>query len=131
MRRVFKTRTFARRSRKAALPDGSLCEAVAEMTSGLIDADLGGKVCKKRVAFPGRGKRGGGRVLVGTNLGDRWFFLYGFEKNERANIDDRELTALQKPASELLKLDARQLALEQDSGNLTEICHETAKPHTH
>jgi hypothetical protein len=130
MRRVFKTRTFARWSRKTALPDASLCEAVAEMTSGLIDADLGGKVYKKRLALPGRGKRGGGRVIVGTNLGDRWFFLYGFEKNERASIDDRELAALQKLAGALLKLDARQLALEQDSGNLMEICHETAKPHT-
>ncbi len=107
-----------------------MCEAVAEMTSGLIDADLGGKVYKKRLALPGRGKRGGGRVIVGTNLGDRWFFLYGFEKNERASIDDRELAALQKLAGALLKLDARQLALEQDSGNLMEICHETAKPHT-
>lgn len=131
MRRVFKTRTFARWSRKAALPDGSLCESVAEMTSGLIDADLGGKVYKKRVALPGRGKRGGARVIVGTNLGDRWFFLYGFEKNERANLEDRELAALQKLADALLKLDAKQLALEQDSGNLTEICNETAKPHTH
>ena len=71
------------------------------------------------------------RVIVGTNLGDRWFFLYGFEKNERANLDDRELAALQKLAEALLKLDAKQLALEQDSGNLTEICNETAKPHTH
>jgi DNA-binding transcriptional regulator YiaG len=71
------------------------------------------------------------RVLVGTNLGDRWFFLYEFEKNERVNIDDRELTALQNLANSPLKLDVRQLALEQDSGNLAEICRETAKPHTH
>ncbi|MGH2448441.1 MAG: type II toxin-antitoxin system RelE/ParE family toxin, partial [Chloroflexota bacterium] len=54
--------------------------------------------------------------MVGTNLGDRWFFLYGFEKNERANLEDRELAALQKLADALLKLNAKQLALEQDSG---------------
>ena len=59
-----------------------------EMADGLVDADLGGGVYKKRVAMPGRGKRGGARVLLGSSLGTRWFFLYGFEKNERATIDD-------------------------------------------
>jgi hypothetical protein len=58
-----------------------LCAAVEEMASGLIDADLGGHVYKKRVPVPGRGKRGGARTILGSNLGDRWFFLYGFEKN--------------------------------------------------
>jgi hypothetical protein len=80
VRRVFKTRTFARWSRKALVPDATLCAAVAEMAAGLIDADLGGSVYKKRVAMPGRGKRGGARVLLGSNLGSRWFFLYGFER---------------------------------------------------
>jgi hypothetical protein len=51
---------------------------------------------KKRVAPPGRGKSGSARVSVGTNLGDRWFFLFGFEKKERDNINDRELAALKK-----------------------------------
>ena len=49
-RRVFKTRTFARWSRRAALPDQTLCAAVEEIAAGLVDADLGGNVLKKRVA---------------------------------------------------------------------------------
>ncbi len=56
MRRVFKTRHFARWSRKAVLMDAALCQAVDEMSNGLIDADLGGNVLKKHVALPGRGK---------------------------------------------------------------------------
>jgi hypothetical protein len=47
--------------------------------------------------------------LIGTNLGDRWFFLFGFEKNERDNIDDRELGALRRLASVLLNLGANEL----------------------
>ncbi len=74
------------------------------MANGLIDADLGGGVIKKRVALPGRGKRGGSRTLVATNKADRWFFVFGFEKNERANINDKELEALQATAADLLKL---------------------------
>ncbi len=50
MRRVFKTRPFARWLRKTDLNDTALCQAVLEMERGLIDADLGGGVLKKRVA---------------------------------------------------------------------------------
>lgn len=86
MRRVFKTRHFARWMRKTELTDSALCAAVSEMAAGLIDADLGGGVLKKRVALPGRGKSGSARTLVATNKGVRWFFVFGFEKNERASI---------------------------------------------
>jgi hypothetical protein len=66
--------------RKSDLSDQDLCKAVSEMEQGLIDAHLGGYVVKKRVALAGRGKRGGARTLVATNLEDRCFFLFGFEK---------------------------------------------------
>lgn len=120
------TRTFARWSRKVSLTDEVLCRAVEEMASGLIDADLGGHVYKKRVPVPGRGKRGGARTILGSNLGDRWFFLYGFEKNERATIDARELAALQVIAKTLLAMDSRLLDKAAREGEITEICHEEA-----
>lgn len=109
MRRSFKTRTFARWSRKAGVSDEVLREAIVEMTAGLVGADLGGSVFKKRVRMPGRGKRGSARVLVATKPDDHWFLLYGFGKNEQANIDDRELAALQKLASVLLSMAPAQL----------------------
>lgn len=49
---MFKTRTFARWSRKAGLGDAALRAAVDEMAAGLVDADLGGRVYKKRVPLP-------------------------------------------------------------------------------
>jgi hypothetical protein len=49
---VFKTRTFARWSRKVQVSDKALLKATAEMAAGLIDADLGGSVYKKRVPLP-------------------------------------------------------------------------------
>lgn len=124
MRRVFKTRHFSRWMRKTELTDRALCQAVEEMARGLIDADLGGDIVKKRVGLAGRGKRGGARTLVATNKGNRWFFVFGFEKNERANISDEELEALQDVAADLLARTARQLneAIEDDS--LQEICHD-------
>ena len=109
MKRVFKTRYFCRSMRKTELSDLALCSAVAEMVQGLIDADLGGGVVKKRVGLAGRGKRGGARTLIATNKGNRWFFIYGFEKNDRANIADDELEALKDIAEQLLARTGEQL----------------------
>ena len=83
---------------KTGLADPDLFQSVIEMEAGLIDADLGGQLVKKRIALPGRGKRGGARTIVATNRGDRWYFIFGFGKNERANIDQHELRALQELA---------------------------------
>lgn len=123
MRRVFKTRHFTRWMRKSDLTDAALCAAVNEMVAGLIDAELGGDVVKKRVALPGRGKRGGARTLVATRKASRWFFVFGFEKNERANITASELEALQTLAGSLLNLSVIQLDTAVADGTLQEICH--------
>ncbi len=122
MGRIFKTRYFHRWMRKTELADAQLCQAVAEMSAGLIDADLGGGLVKKRVGLPGRGKRGGVRVLVATNRDDRWFFVFGFAKNQRANIDDGELEALQDLAGDLMGMTLPQLELSVADGTLLEIC---------
>ena len=74
--------------RKTELIDSALCHAVAEMVRSLIDAELGGRVIKKRIGLAVRGKRGGARALVATNRGNRWFFLNGFEKKDRVNITE-------------------------------------------
>src|SRR5574337_260672 len=120
--RVFKTRHFQRWMRKTELTDAALCKAVEEMVGGLIDADLGGGVVKKRVGLAGRGKRGGARTLVATNKGNRWFFLFGFEKNHRANITDEELEGLQVLTSDLLARTGKQLNDAVADGMLQEIC---------
>jgi hypothetical protein len=126
--RVFKTRHFSRWMRKTALSDEALCAAVSELRQGLVDADLGGGVVKKRVALPGRGKSGGARTLVATNSGDRWFFLFGFEKSERPNVGAKELEALQKVAADLLKLSSRELDALVETEALQEICYDRQAP---
>lgn len=106
------------------LTDQALCDAVTEMKSGLIDADLGGGVLKKRVAVPGRGKRGSTRTLLATNKNNRWFFVFGFEKSERGNISPKELEALQKLATDYLALGDTELEVLVANHSLKEICNE-------
>lgn len=111
--------------RKTGLSEETLCEAVVEMRRGLIDADLGGGVVKKRVALAGRGKSGGARTLMGTNGDERWFFLYGFAKNDRDNVGTDELEALQGLAADLMSLSPAALDAWLETGALREICHDT------
>lgn len=119
--RAFKTRSFARWADGDGLSDEALAAAVTEMNQGLVDAQLGGQVVKKRVALPGRGKRGGARTLLAFKQGERAFFVYGFAKNQRANISVKELKALKLLAKELLNYPAESLTKAIKAGKLIEI----------
>jgi hypothetical protein len=118
---AFKTKTFAKWARGEVLSDVALASAASEMERGLVDATLGGQVVKKRVALPGRGKRGSTRTLVAFKQGDKAFFIYGFAKNERANVSGKELQALKRLAKELLNYPAPALAKAMLAGELIEI----------
>ena len=120
-RRILKTRSFNRWALRADLSDTALLMAVQEIEQGLIDGDLGGGVLKKRVGVPGRGKSGGARVVLATNRGDRWFFMFGFLKNQRANLSPRELEALRELARDLLDLNEKQIDAQTKSGALEEV----------
>ena len=118
---VYKTRWFERWARKVGVAMSSLCAAVQEMTAGLIDADLGGGLVKKRIGRPGQGKSGGYRTLVATNKGNRWVFVFGFPKNARSNIDKDEAEALKKLAAHLLSLTPQALGKAVSAGELMEV----------
>ena len=120
---IYKTRSFARWVKREGLADRDLCDAVVEMQKGLIDARLGGGLIKKRVARSGHGKRGGYRVILASNLGDRWVFMFGFAKNERDNVDDEELRLMKRLASAFLEMDDRMLRQALTSGEILEIYH--------
>jgi hypothetical protein len=118
---IHKTRHFARWARKSGIPDSLLEIAVHEIQRGLLEADLGGGVVKKRIALPGRGKRNSTRTLLATNKKDKWFYLFGFEKSERVNLSENELDSLKKLAKDLLALTASQIAVALGEGVLVEV----------
>ena len=122
---IYKTKVFDRWANEQGLTDQSLCQAVKEMNAGLIDADLGGGLYKKRVARTGQGKSGGFRTLVATNRGDRWIFVFGFAKNERDNINKKEQESLKVLANQLLALPKQDLLRMQSKFKLIEVnCHD-------
>ena len=119
--RVFKSKWFRRWAAREGLGDVALLAAVRELEDGLIDADLGGHVIKKRVALPGRGKRGSIRSLVVYRQNDKVFFVYGLAKNERSNISDKELRALRLLARQLLGYSNSALLKAIRAGELIEV----------
>ena len=118
---VLKRKDFARWQAREKLPDTSLCQAVGEMESGLIDADLGGFLYKKRVSRPGRGKSGGYRTVLSARIGDRYVFLHGFAKSEKANISQDEKRALQFAGKVFLDLPPPDLSKAIQAGILMEV----------
>jgi len=99
---IFKTKWFQRWAAREALTDSALLVAVEEIRQGLVDADLSGSVVKKHIGTRGRGQSGSVRTLLAFQLDDKAFFIYGFSKNERSNVSQKELKALKLLAAELL-----------------------------
>lgn len=124
-RLILKRRDFARWQADQRLPDSALCGAVREIEAGLVDADLGGHLFKKRIASPGSGKRGGYRTLLSMRLGDRAIFLHGFAKNVKENITRDEAGALRYTGRVLLDLPQSSLDAALAAGILIEVsCNE-------
>lgn len=120
--RILKTRIFDRWANNEGLTDQVLAGAVVdEMEQGLVDAKLGGHVYKKRVALPGQGKRGGSRTLLAYQSKDKAIFIFGFAKNERANINAKELKSLKLLANELLGYSNKRLEQAIKVNELIEI----------
>jgi len=115
----FKLKWFHKWAEKEDLTDNALQKAIQEMEQGLIDADLGGHVYKKRVGI--RGKSGGVRTLITFQLEDRAFFMYGFAKNKRDNLKDNELEALKILAKELLNYTDKELSNAIEAGEIIEV----------
>jgi hypothetical protein len=119
--RVFATKVFARFARKERLEDTRLCEAITRAGHGAVDAELGGNVIKQRVARPGGGRSGGYRTVIAFRASQRGVFLYGFAKNERDNIDDKELDDLKKLAKKFLNYTEEQIAKAVTETELKEV----------
>ena len=97
--RIFKSRWFQRYAKKDGITDAALIEAAERADKGQIDADLGGEVIKQRIARPGQGRSKGYRTIVVFRRGAKAFFVYGFPKSQRANINYDEEKSSRWPRS--------------------------------
>lgn len=118
---IYKSKWFNKWADKEGLTDRALKDAVKEMEDGLIDADLGGHVYKKRAAIEGQGKSCGLRTILAFKVGSQTFFIFGFPKNAQDNINKKELKAFKRLAKELLGYNASQLKKAANAGSFIEV----------
>lgn len=78
--RIFKNKRFHEWSEEVSLDVNLLVQAVFETEAGNHDGHLAAHLYKKRIALPGRGKRGGARTIMAIKKGDKAFLIYAFAK---------------------------------------------------
>ena len=123
-KRVVKLKTFSRWAKKI-LTDAQLLAAAKEIGLGQYEADLGGGVCKKRIAMAGQGKRGSTRTLVAKQSPLGIFFMAGRSKNEPGT----DFSAVSVAQALLIAEDLQTASLQQieeaiNDGYLEEIYHD-------
>jgi hypothetical protein len=119
--RVFKNTWFTRFAKKEGITDSELREAVNQLETGQADADLGGGVYKVRIARPGEGKSGGYRVIVFFKSEERTFFVYGFAKSDKGNIDRRDLRIFKERSKDAFSMTETQINARLRDGTLVEV----------
>jgi hypothetical protein len=92
--RILGLKSFHRWAKSERIANSTLKKAVKEIEDGLVDADLGAGLFKKRVARVGGGKSGGFRTMLAFKKGDRCIFLLGYPKNAVDNIGKTALAEL-------------------------------------
>lgn len=115
------TRHFSKWAKKQKLSEKTLATALKEVEHGIFEADLGGHIIKKRIAFTGKGKKGGGRTIICFKKEEVAVFIHGFAKNECADISDKELKAFKSLAEILLSLTEKEIDTAIQNDNFREL----------
>jgi hypothetical protein len=118
---IFKAKRFNQWATSEEIADEYLIKMAQEVEAGLVDANLGSGLYKKRLAAKDRGKRGGYRTLLAFHSAYRIIFLYGFSKNEREDIGLKEREVFKKLAEYYLHIDDGKLKILVKNGELVEI----------
>ena len=122
--RVFKYTRFSRFASKEGITDHELLGVVDQLEAEQADSNLGGDVYKVRIARQGKGKSGGHRVIVYFRNEHRTFFSYGFSKNDKGNISEKELKVFKEDAKLQFSFTEEQIKVALQKGTLIEIIEE-------
>ncbi len=117
----FKNIAFHKWAGRQGISDEALNEAIKEMNQGSYEANLGSNVYQKRISIGNKGKSSGVRTILAFKVNDKAFFIYGFAKSKKENIDEKELKALKRLATIYLNLTEEELSRTILRGELIKI----------
>ncbi|GAB6194687.1 type II toxin-antitoxin system RelE/ParE family toxin [Desulfocastanea catecholica] len=115
------TREFSKWAGKHGVTVAGLNNALNEIEEGIIDANLGSNVYKKRISFPGRGKSGSGRTILFYKKGNMAIFVHGFAKNEKTTLSHNELKAFKEFCTLVFSYDENEIQKAIDKGVFIEV----------
>lgn len=119
--RIFKHRSFNQWAKSEGVSDKLLKKAIDEMGKGLYEGNIGSGLYKKRVALPGRGKSGSHRTLIAFKKEEVAFFIYGFAKNNRDDINEKEEKIYRQLAKDFLNMDESTIKKMIENNKLFEV----------
>ena len=85
--RIFLGKAFIKFVRKERMSTRRLWQVFEDLHNGNIDVDYGGGVIKQRIARSAEGKSGGYRAVIYYRKGDKTFFMHGFSKKDKENLE--------------------------------------------
>jgi hypothetical protein len=115
--RVFQTAWFSKAARKGRITENELCAAILQVMLGQAD-DLGGGVFKKRL------NKNRDRSIILAKGSKHWVFEYLFAKQDRSNIDQKELIRFRALAGIYETYTEEQVQLLLLHNDWEEICHD-------
>ena len=119
--RYLKIKYFSKWARKEGISDALLKKAIIEFQQGLYEASLGHHLFKKRMLIHNRGKRSGARTILFYQQGEKIIFCFGFAKNAKESLDDRDKKGLHKLSTDLVNIKDKELDRLIQLGEFIEI----------
>lgn len=115
---IYKNKHFNDWAKNNRVFDMTLIKAIEEVNQGLVDANLGGNIYKKRLDIANKGKSGGARTIIAFKYDDKAFFVFAFKKGNQDNISTKELVALKLLAKYYFKMTKQEIQKSLENGEL-------------
>jgi hypothetical protein len=125
--RIFKTKWFARFARREGIVDSKLLAMVREIEKGLINADYGGGLIKKRVARDGGGKSGGYRSIIAYRSEEKCIFMFCFTKSDNGNLNINEVAQYKNTTGIYSGFSETEIAVALKKRELVEVTYNDKK----
>lgn len=109
--KAYKTKEFARTSRKEKVTDAELLKAAKRAFEGKTDANLGAHLVKQHVSQGAGGRSDGHRAILVHVEGERVTFVHLFAKSDKANLNTSETRTYKKMAKLIAELSEKQIKL--------------------
>ena len=116
-----KTKWFNKWAKRNSVTDKDLLKTIKNVSNNLGTVNLGFGLYKARTPKIGKGKSGGFRTILVYKESNIAIFVYGFSKNDKDNLEKKELKYFKKLAKDLLKIKGQKYLELEKLGNFIRI----------